>query len=375
MRLLGLERHTHAQVDLIIYIAQLHVGIVSMLRAFGVAAEVLAKIRLVGVVQISEERRPRAVVVQHTGKRLVAEVGEVVSRRIVLLVTVPIAVVELQEESLLSEGPRATAAATTTTASAAKGTAHLRHTCCRLFLLTSEEQQGLRIGDTQRVAQLVVCRGGIAVGLIGGVFARLRLLLIQVDGRQTGILVAAVAPAELRAECDVAPVRPQSAVYLQLSVDVLVVVISQSFVLSAVDYQSLLVHLPQALGTQRVSDIVVGIAVEGCRCREVATVAGLETHIRAERQRRYRVDGPLQIHVARPVVVARIVLTDAVREGSATRIDKVLRSRLVPVVGVATRPRHSPTPLHLLVFVAGIQRCRLRLALTLVVAATTSATS
>ena len=195
------------------------------------------------------------------------------------------------------------------------------------------------------------------------------------DGRQAGILVAAVAPAELRAECDVAPVRPQSAVYLQLSVDVLVVVISHSFVLSAVDHQSLLVHLPQALGTQRVSDIVVGIAVEGCRCREVATVAGLETHIRTERQRRYRVDGPLQIHVARPVVVARIVLTDAVREGSATRIDKVLRSRLVPVVGVATRPRHSPTPLHLLVFVAGIQRCRLRLALTLVVAATTSATS
>ena len=59
---------------------------------------------------------------------------------------------------------------------------------------------------------------------------------------------------------------------------------------------------------------------------------------------------------------------------SLSGIDKALRGRLVPVVGVAVIPRHSPTPFHLLVLVAGIQRCRLRLTLSLVVASPTATT-
>ena len=88
----------------------------AILRAFRVAAQTGAEIGLVRIVQIAEEASPLTVVVQHIGKGLVTVVRKVISGRIVLLVTVPVSVVQLQEQSLLSEVP------SVTVTSAAKGT-------------------------------------------------------------------------------------------------------------------------------------------------------------------------------------------------------------------------------------------------------------
>ena len=198
--------------------------------------------------------------------------------------TVSVSVVQLQEESLLAKASSATITATSTT----KGTAHLWHTRHSRHLqlcLTFEDQQRFRIGDTQRIAQLMVSRTCVAISLIGRVFACLRLLLIQMNSREAGILVTAIAPAELRADSNVTALRAQSAIYLQLAVYILIVVISKTFILSAIDHQSFLIHLLQALSIQRINHMIIGIGIESSRGREIATVAGLETHIRTERQR------------------------------------------------------------------------------------------
>ena len=126
VRLLGVEGYADVQVHLVADVAQLQVGIVAVLRAFGIAAEAGAEIRLVGVLQESEEGCPLAIFVQYVGKGFVRVFGEVVGRRVVLLVVVAIAVVQLQEESLLAETSSTTITATTT-ASATKWSTHFRH--------------------------------------------------------------------------------------------------------------------------------------------------------------------------------------------------------------------------------------------------------
>ena len=103
VRLLGLYRHAYVEVDLVADVAQLHVGIVTVLGTFRIAAQGGAQIRFVGIVEKSEQRCPLAVGVQHAGKSLIAVVGKVVSGGIVLLVTVPIAIVQLQKQTLLTE--------------------------------------------------------------------------------------------------------------------------------------------------------------------------------------------------------------------------------------------------------------------------------
>ena len=144
--------------------------------------------------------------------------------------------------------------------------------------------------------------------------------------------------------------------------------------MSAVDHQSLLVHAGQALGTERVCDIVVGVGVECCRQRIVAVVVGRETQVRTEREGSDGVNLPLQIHVARPVVVARVALTGAVGEGTTTGVDKTLAARAIPVVGIAVVPGDATTQLQILVvLVADVQRASLGISLTTVVA--TSATT
>ena len=97
----------------------------------------------------------------------------------------------------------------------------------------------------------------------------------------------------------------------------------------------------------------------------------------------------MYVHVGRPAVVARIALADAVRECAATRVDEVLRPRAVPVVGIVVVPRHTSTQPqnalathlesrsylpHLRTLVAQVEGSRLRVSLTVAVAATSSAT-
>ena len=63
MRLLGLYVDTYIHVVLFTDKAQLHVGIVAILRALGVTAQAGAEIIPVGIFQIAEEARKLAVVV------------------------------------------------------------------------------------------------------------------------------------------------------------------------------------------------------------------------------------------------------------------------------------------------------------------------
>ena len=88
----------------------------------------------------------------------------------------------------------------------------------------------------------------------------------------------------------------------------------------------------------------------------------------------------MQVHIARPTVVARIALTDTVRKGAATGLDEILRSRTVPVVGIIVVPGHTSAPAYLtaipfpLVLIAGVECSSLGLSLTLIVTSSTSAT-
>ena len=163
-------------------------------------------------------------------------------------------------------------------------------------------------------------------------------------------------------------------VELQLSAQVLVTAVAAGFVLSCVHDESLIVHLVHSLGAQRVVHIVEGIGVETGRGGLAAAVVGGKAEVGSERESSALVDVPLQVHVGGPVVVARIALVDAIGEGVTSRIDEVLCASTVPVVGIAVRPCH--TSVHLQVFVvlvAHVQSCRLRVALPVVIASSSSA--
>ena len=128
-----------------------------------------------------------------------------------------VAVVQLQEDTLLSE-------ATNPVTSSAKRTALLwRVSSLLLAFFGLKGQKRLCVGDTKRVAQVVVVGDGVAVGLVGRVFVRVSLLLlIQVYACDVGILVVAVTKTEPEVECHVAPFSSESAEELQLRIDVLV---------------------------------------------------------------------------------------------------------------------------------------------------------
>ena len=91
-----------------------------VLRAFRVAAQVVGKVTLVRVVEITEQSGEVAVVTQHVQKCFARQLGEIVGRRVTLLVTVVIAVVHLQENTLL---PYSSASATAASASVAASAA------------------------------------------------------------------------------------------------------------------------------------------------------------------------------------------------------------------------------------------------------------
>ena len=158
--------------------------------------------------------------------------------------------------------------------------------------------------------------------------------------------------------------------------EVLVLAVRQRLPLVAVHNQVVLIHVAQTLFAQGIGHIIEGVGIERSRGRERTTVAATQTDIGAEGERGYTVDIPLQVHVSCPVVIARIALTDAVREGTASGVDEVLRSRSVPVVGIIAGPGNtSANPQISCLLVADIQCRCLRFSLSLVITTTSTTTT
>ena len=100
MRTLWLDGHADVHIEFFSDIAQLHVDVVLSFRTLRIAAEVLGKIALVGVVQVAKEPCPVTVLSQYVHECFIGIVGEVISQRVALLVVVAETVVGLQEQSL-----------------------------------------------------------------------------------------------------------------------------------------------------------------------------------------------------------------------------------------------------------------------------------
>ena len=247
-----------------------------MLRALGKAAQTVAEIHLVGIVQIAEQARPLPVGTQHVGKGLVAVVREIVGRRVVLLVAVVVAIVQLQKQPLGTSLPPL---------APASGPFFF---LWRTFLGLGRPE-GLGIGGSQRIAEVVGGRSRVAVGLISGIVALHVRSLIEPHGREIGIAVAAVAIVRVAADGQVAPPRTKTTKQLQLRAQVFVAAVAQRLVLPIVNNQTQPVHLGAALVAQRVGHIVERIGVERGRGRERAAVVGRKTHVRTHRQRRNRI--------------------------------------------------------------------------------------
>ena len=194
--------------------------------------------------------------------------------------------------------------------------------------------------------------------------------------RQAGALVVAVAIVYARCYCSVTPLAAQPAEQLHLCAGAVAVAIAQRASAAAVHSQQHAVHSCQPSSVEGIVDVLEGVVVERCRRAEAAAVVVADAYVRAERQYAQRVDVPLHVHVCRPAVLPLVALADAVREcSSALCLDEVLRPRAAPVVGVAAVPRHSSAGLQVpSVLVAYVQCRRLRLALAVVVAASSSAT-
>ena len=167
-----------------------------------------------------------------------------------------------------------------------------------------EDVERLCIRSTQRVAEVVAGRSRVAIGLVCGVVASNVGGLIEVYCRQIGVATAAVAIVDVCPYGHVATFIAKTTVELQLRTDVLIAAVRHRFVLLTVDYQSFVIHLFKSFLTQRVGDVVEGISIERRRPAIAAAVACGKTQVRTERKRRQRIDGPLQVHVARPAVVA-----------------------------------------------------------------------
>ena len=282
-------------------------------------------------------------------------------------------VVQLQIDAFNAHAP--TVAATATTAPTER-TEALTTKRVLGFRLPLENVERFRVGGSQRVAKVVAGRSRVAVGLIGGVVAEAVGSLVESHHREIGITVVAVPIVDVRTDGYVTTFVAKTAVELQLRTDIFVFAVAHRFVLTAVHYEILLIHLLNSFLAQRVGDVVERVGIKRCRSLPTATVVGRETQVRAEGEGGERVDGPLKVHVARPAVVARIALADIVRKGTTTRVDEVLRPCATPVVGTAMRPRHTAAhPQVLVVLVADVEGGCFRVTLAVAIATTSSATT
>ena len=71
----------------------------TIFRTFGITAKTVTQVGLVWIVKIAEQLGPLPIVVQDILKSRIAIVWKVIGRRIVLLVTVAIAIVQLQVDT------------------------------------------------------------------------------------------------------------------------------------------------------------------------------------------------------------------------------------------------------------------------------------
>ena len=115
-----------------------------MLRTLRIAAQIVAKVGFVGIVQIAEESSPVAIVAQYLCKGFVRVVREVVSGRIAFLVAVFVAIVQLQEQAHLSESTRLV--------TPEWASLPLSVSCSLRILFGLNCQQRFCIGKSQRVA-------------------------------------------------------------------------------------------------------------------------------------------------------------------------------------------------------------------------------
>ena len=369
VRPLWLHRDADVHIVFLAYEAQLHVGIMPVLRTLGVSAQVPREVILVRIVEKSEQAGPVAVFAQHDVELVIGIVGEVVGQRVAFLVAVVVTVAQLQEDAL--DAP----------CSSSAPVALHRHgplviVVVGLHLFSMEHIKRFGIGESERVVEIVVGRRGVAVGLIGGVVTPLVGHLIEFHHRQVGILVVSVAVTDIGREGHVAPVSAHSPDELQLRREVFAAAITHRLVLTAIDHDALSVHRLEARLVERVGIQLEGTDVERGRVGESPAVVGREIDVGTERQRGGRVDGPLQVHVSRPAVCPGIILADAAREGPATGIDKTLRPRAVPVVGIVVIPCHAPAhPEVLAILVTHVERRRLGVALSAAIATAPAATA
>ena len=147
---------------------------------------------------------------------------------------VVIAVVQLQEDTLGTERAHAVAVA--------EGSALLRLCGVDLNGFRFEIIERLGVGKTYLIAEVVGGRQCVAVGLIGGVVAKLVFLLEEMHSREVGILVFAISVVDVSTDGNVSALRSNTAIELQLRAGILVFAITKRLTLTIVDNESFLVQ-------------------------------------------------------------------------------------------------------------------------------------
>ena len=276
VRTLRLCRHTHIHVEFVAHQSQLHIDVVSILLTFRVPAQTSGEIFFIRIAQETKQTVPIAVVLQHSIEGFFTQIGEVVSRRVILLIAIAEIVVHLQEDALRTRialvAPTSTSSATSTTAchitsSITSTIARSRDAVCAQGIhrhrLRLEDVKRFGIGDAHIIVEAVVGRSGVSVGLIGRVIARTRLRLVKMHLREIGVSVAVIPIADASVDRHVASTIAETAMQLQLRAEVFALTIAHRLVLPAIHNQSQPIHQVPTLIAQRLLRMLKGIGIEG----------------------------------------------------------------------------------------------------------------
>ena len=235
MRLLWLDVETDIHIQLLADHTDLYVDVLVMLRTLGETAQVIAKITLIGIIEIAEQASPLTIFIEYIGKGLFSiNGGEVIGRGVALLMTVVIAIIQLQEDTLCSKRAHAVAIAERS------ALLRLRRVDLNGFRLEINERLG--VGESYLIAEVVGRRQRVAVGLIGGVVAKAVFLLEEMHSRKVGVLIGAVAIIDVSADGNVSAFRSNASVELQLCAGILVGAVTERLALTIVDNESLFVQ-------------------------------------------------------------------------------------------------------------------------------------
>ena len=122
--------------------------------------------------------------------------------------------------------------------------------------------------------------------------------------REVGIAVTVFTVVDITVDSQVASIIAEATMQLQLCAEILVLPIAHRLVLPTIDNQSQIVHRAQSLIAQGICHVFKRISVERGSGRIASAVVGGIREIGTEGERGDRVDGPLQVHVSRPTIVA-----------------------------------------------------------------------